>query len=234
MSTVVRQLPAQFLRHPDHGALPSLLLVLTLVTGLVDAASILALGRVFVANMTGNIVFTGFGLAGAPGYSLLGSVLALIGFLIGAAGAGVGVTRVPRRRTAVAIGSTIELVLDVATVILLAVAHQTSDVQLASVTMLSIGLGVRNAVVRSLGVPDLTTTVLTMSLTGIGADIIHGKPLAAARRLLSVAMMLIGAVVGALVYLAVGVIPVLLIAVGLLVVVVGGGILLSDGDPRTA
>ncbi len=39
------------------GPLPELLLTLTLVTGVVDAVSILSLGRVFVANMTGNVVF---------------------------------------------------------------------------------------------------------------------------------------------------------------------------------
>jgi uncharacterized membrane protein YoaK (UPF0700 family) len=35
------------------------LLGLTVVTGLVDAVSYLRLGRVFVANMTGNVVFLG-------------------------------------------------------------------------------------------------------------------------------------------------------------------------------
>ena len=44
-----------------------------MVTGLIDAISILGLGRVFVANMTGNVVFVGFALAGAPGFSLAGS-----------------------------------------------------------------------------------------------------------------------------------------------------------------
>jgi Protein of unknown function (DUF1275) len=40
---------------------------------------------VFVANMTGNIVFIGFGMARAPGFSLAGSVVALLAFLAGAA-----------------------------------------------------------------------------------------------------------------------------------------------------
>jgi uncharacterized membrane protein YoaK (UPF0700 family) len=47
-----------------HGPLPVLLVCLTVVTGLVDAFSYLSLGHVFVANMTGNVVFLGFGLAG--------------------------------------------------------------------------------------------------------------------------------------------------------------------------
>jgi uncharacterized membrane protein YoaK (UPF0700 family) len=58
--------------------------MLTLVTGLVDAISILALGRVFVANMTGNVVFAGFAIAGPPGFSIAASLFALAGFLTGA------------------------------------------------------------------------------------------------------------------------------------------------------
>src|SRR4051812_35232094 len=69
---------------PAHGPLPALLLVLTVLAGVVDAVSILSLGRVFVANMTGNIVFVGFALAGAPGFSLAASLSALGGFLVGA------------------------------------------------------------------------------------------------------------------------------------------------------
>src|ERR1700737_808294 len=64
-----------------------LLLVMTVVTGVVDAVSILRLGHVFVANMTGNIVFLGFALAGASGFSVVASLVALGAFL---AGAGVG------------------------------------------------------------------------------------------------------------------------------------------------
>jgi uncharacterized membrane protein YoaK (UPF0700 family) len=52
----------QYFAHPRHGPLPALLLTLTIATGVVDAVSILALGRVFIANMTGNVVFVGFAL----------------------------------------------------------------------------------------------------------------------------------------------------------------------------
>lgn len=77
--------PTMWFNHPRHGPLPALMLLLTVATGVVDAVSILALGRVFIANMTGNIVFIGFALAGAPGFSLVASLLALVGFLVGAA-----------------------------------------------------------------------------------------------------------------------------------------------------
>jgi hypothetical protein len=74
----------QWFGDPRHGPLPVLLLLLTLNTGIVDAVSILSLGRVFVANMTGNVVFVGFAAAGAPGFSLSASLWALAGFVAGA------------------------------------------------------------------------------------------------------------------------------------------------------
>jgi hypothetical protein len=72
--TMTRQLPARFLvADPAHGPLPLLLLGLSVLTGVVDAVSIIALGRVFVANMTGNVVFVGFAIAGVAGFSLAAS-----------------------------------------------------------------------------------------------------------------------------------------------------------------
>src|SRR5690242_14739660 len=87
---------SQWFEHPRHGPLPALLLVLTTSTGVVDAVSILALGRVFIANMTGNVVFIGFALAGAPGFSLVAALIALAGFLLGA---GIGGPLIERWRT---------------------------------------------------------------------------------------------------------------------------------------
>src|SRR5258708_24594208 len=68
---------------PD-GPLPALLLVLTGVTGLVDAVSYLKLGHVFVANMTGNVVFLGFAVADAGDFSIPASLLAIAAFMAGA------------------------------------------------------------------------------------------------------------------------------------------------------
>src|SRR3989440_10789149 len=85
---------------PDerHGPLPLLLLVLTMITGLVDAFSYLALGHVFVANMTGNVVFLGFAVAGAPGFSIPASVVALAAFFCGAFVGGVAGSRLGHPR----------------------------------------------------------------------------------------------------------------------------------------
>ena len=67
--------------------------MLTVVTGVVDAVSILRLGRVFAANMTGNVVFSAFALVRALGFSLSASLAALAGFLVGALGSGAATGR---------------------------------------------------------------------------------------------------------------------------------------------
>src|SRR6185436_18414104 len=78
--------------------LPAALLVLTAVTGLVDAASVLGIG-VFTANMTGNVVFLGFAVAGARRFSIARSLASLLAFLTGAAiGGRLGVAMAATRR----------------------------------------------------------------------------------------------------------------------------------------
>jgi uncharacterized membrane protein YoaK (UPF0700 family) len=69
--------------------------------------------------------------------------------------------------------------------------------------LLSVAMGWQNAVARRLAVPDLTTTVLTLTLTGLVADRVDvrapGSP--TRRRLAAVAAMLLGSVGGALLVL---------------------------------
>src|SRR5215470_6473857 len=81
--------------------LPWVLVVLTVTTGLIDAVSVLGLGRVFTANMTGNIVFLGFAAVGVPGFSIARAVVSLAGFAAGAllgGRLGVAMAGVTRRR----------------------------------------------------------------------------------------------------------------------------------------
>src|ERR671922_1247390 len=81
--------------------LPWVLVVLTVTTGLVDAVSVLGLGRVFTANMTGNVVFLGFAVVGMPGFSVARAVVSLVGFVVGAmlgGRLGVAMAGVARRR----------------------------------------------------------------------------------------------------------------------------------------
>jgi uncharacterized membrane protein YoaK (UPF0700 family) len=60
-------------------------------------------------------------------------------------------------------------------------------------------MGIQNAAARKIAVPDLTTTVLTLTITGIAADsaLAGGTGSKAGRRLVAIATMLIGALVGA-------------------------------------
>jgi uncharacterized membrane protein YoaK (UPF0700 family) len=194
-------LPA-FLFNKEHGPLPGLLLELTAVTGVVDAISILSLGRVFVANMTGNIVFIGLAIAHAPGFSLASSLFALVGFLIGAIVGGrlIGIYGTDRARLFAA-ACVLEFVLVAfAVVIGLSLSHPTIDAGRYSLSiLLAIMMGTQNAVVRRLAVPDMTTTVLTMTLTGIAADVRQSgwRSPQLVRRVIAVLAMLVGALVGA-------------------------------------
>ena len=85
-------------RDSKDGLLPPLLVAKTAVTGLVDAFSYLALGHVFVANMTGNVVFLAFAIAGVPGFSAPDSIVAIAAFGFGAIIAGRLAARYPERR----------------------------------------------------------------------------------------------------------------------------------------
>jgi uncharacterized membrane protein YoaK (UPF0700 family) len=124
---MARSWGSQWFNHPRHGPLPALLLLLTIATGVVDAVSILALGRVFIANMTGNVVFVGFALAGAPGFSLVASLLALAGFLLGAAAGGPVITRFGASRgRLLAVVVTAEMGLLAATVVIALISANPS------------------------------------------------------------------------------------------------------------
>jgi uncharacterized membrane protein YoaK (UPF0700 family) len=210
-----------------HGPLPALLLLLTVVTGVVDAVSILKLGRVFVANMTGNVVFTGFALVGAPGFSLSASLAALAGFLAGALLGGSLTSRLGHDRgLLLRAGAAAELVL-VAAALALAASLTTAVGRAGDAALLALAMGIQNAVVRRLAVPDLTTTVLTMTLTGIAADLRakdHGRA-GLGRRVLAVATMFAGGACGALLVLHAGTTAALGLAVGLLVIVAAGATL---------
>ena len=189
---------------PKHGPLPILLLTLTVTTGVVDAVSILSLGRVFVANMTGNVVFIGFALVGARGFSLAASLFALGGFLVGALGGGLALDRLRFTRL-VLLRNTVSVEFGLLVVALVVAVVSGSPIHRAAAdpiaACMAVALGLQNSVARRLAVPDLTTTVLTMTLTGIAADVRQRDRATVGRRVLAVATMLAGAVVGALLVL---------------------------------
>jgi uncharacterized membrane protein YoaK (UPF0700 family) len=67
------------------------------------------------------------------------------------------------------------------------------------IALLALAMGIQNATVRGLAIPDLTTTVLTMTLTGLAADsaLAGGANPRPGRRVASVGAMLAGGASGA-------------------------------------
>jgi uncharacterized membrane protein YoaK (UPF0700 family) len=181
------------------------LLTLTAVTGLVDAVSYLRLGRVFVANMTGNVVFLGFSVDSHSGLSAIASIVAVAGFILGALAGGRAAHALAGARPARWLATA--LTAEAAVLGLVAVLTATSALpfagngRLVTIAILGAALGLQNSTVRHLGAPDLTTTVLTLTLTGLAADsaLAGGSGAKPARRLGSVAAMLGGAAAGAVI-----------------------------------
>lgn len=192
------QRAAASIQHP----LTRALLALTFTTGLIDGVSYLGLGHVFTANMTGNIVLLGFGLAGGTGLPVLAPIVSLVAFLLGALAGGVLAARRGDRHTAqVSSALVIEIgLIAVAIVVSAAVSVRPRTVAGDGVIgLLAFAMGVRNATVRRIAVPDLTTTVLTLTLTGLAADspLAGGTGKGSARRVAATGAMLAGALVGA-------------------------------------
>ncbi|MFI5682262.1 YoaK family protein [Streptomyces sp. NPDC051636] len=204
------------------------LLVLTVVSGLIDAVSYLGLGHVFTANMTGNVVVLGFAAAGAPGFSVPHTATSLGCFLVGAVAGGRIAARYGggSRRTWARVMLATEALLVGASAAVAFVAPTGTAYALIALTALAMGM--RNATVRKLGVPDLTTTVLTMTLTGLAADSPagdgsgHRHP----RRTASVIAMAAGAALGAWLVLHHG------LALPLLVAALAAGVLALAASGR--
>ncbi|MFC5182504.1 YoaK family protein [Actinomadura harenae] len=180
-------------RHP----LALTLTALTLVSGFVDAVSYLGLGRVFTANMTGNVVILGFAAAGAPGFSAGRSLASLLAFLAGSVCAGRTEAYFRERSRVHWVRST--LAAEAALQIIATVVAFATDADYALIVLLALAMGLRNGTVRKLGVPDMTTTVLTMTLTGIASDssLAGGTNPRIVRRATAVVAMAVGAFLGA-------------------------------------
>ena len=223
-------------RADRFGPLPPLLIAMTLVTGLVDAFSYLVLGHVFVANMTGNVVFLGFAVAGAHGFSISASLIALTFFGIGSVVGGRTTARYALHRGhQLAAAMAVQSVFLAVAVVLATMSSNPPHgaYRDALIIVLSLATGVQNASVRKLAVPDLTTTVLTMTVTGLGADsgLGGGKGSKAGRRLIAVAAMFIGALVGALLVLHVRIVVPLAIGLAVTLLVAAVSHVAGRSDP---
>jgi uncharacterized membrane protein YoaK (UPF0700 family) len=181
------------------------MLTLSVATGLVDAISVLGLGKVFTANMTGNIVFLGFAAAGTPDFHAVSYLVAIAAFLLGALVAGrTGKAQAaqPLRRWLL-IAALVEAgLLWTAAIVAIDfdIATQTPGTRLyAIIALTAVTMGFRNSTIRQLKIPDLTTTVLTLTLTGLAADsrLAGGANPNMGRRIAAVVAIFVGAFIGA-------------------------------------
>jgi uncharacterized membrane protein YoaK (UPF0700 family) len=184
------------------GPLPALLVALTVLAGVVDAASILGLGHVFVATMTGNLVFVGLAVAGAKGFTIAPCLLSIGGFIVGAlAGGHACHTGGGHRGRALRNVLAVKLVLAAAvTAIIVAVGdHPGAVARDVAIVLLATSMGCQLAAIRFLKVPDLLTVVLTLTITGAlterGLGPFHPTVL---RRAVAVLAFAVGAISGGL------------------------------------
>lgn len=189
-------------RHGTRqGPLPLLLIAVTVVTGVVDAFAFLALGPVFVANLTGTVVLLGVALVGASGttgVAVGGCLLSLTAFGLGAlAAARLLLPRVYHRGhlLAIAVGGQLALVAGATAVAAEHGTHQPAS-RAELITLLALAMGVQHATVRRLAVPDLSGGGLTRTVTALVTEP-QGRRILA-RRATSVVAMLAGALLGGL------------------------------------
>lgn len=209
----------------DRRWLIGTLLLLTGVTGLIDAVSYLSMGRVFVANMTGNVLFAGFALQAGSGLSAEASIGAVLGFALGAlVGGRLGGWLAPPLRPWLITSFTLHAgVLEVVTVLsATGLLPYRGPGGLLAVGALSMSFGLQTATVRRLSVESLNTTVITMTLTGLvaGSTLGGGSGAKTPRRIGAVLALLAGAALGAAMLRYRSVTAVLALGAGLVVVVI--------------
>lgn len=179
--------------------------LLTFVTGLVDAASYLSMGHIFTANMTGNIVLLGLAMANIPGLSVLRSITALIFAFAGGVVSGrlEHWTANWRRSHWLGLAAGMETALLVVACMLLVMRHDSVVLPSSSlygiIALTALAMGIRNGTVRRLGVPDITTTVLTLTVAGLASEssLAGGTNPRWGRRIVSIVTMFLGAAIGA-------------------------------------
>jgi uncharacterized membrane protein YoaK (UPF0700 family) len=180
-----------------------LMQVLTFTTGVNDAVGYLGLDRVFTGNMTGNVVVLGMALTGRADLPVLGPLLALVGFMVGAAAGGRALgpgADAWSTRTTLVLASTAALLGVVGAGLLLAGDDPGHAQMVAAATGAAIAMGLQAAAARTVAVKDVTTVVVTSTITGLAADSFLGSRTGSgsARRALVVVMLLAGAACGAL------------------------------------
>jgi uncharacterized membrane protein YoaK (UPF0700 family) len=179
------------------------MMTLTVVTGALDAVGYLGLDRVFTGNMTGNVVILGMGIAAEDDLPVAGPLIALFGYVVGAAVAGRLVQRGERGwgpAVTATLGTNAALLAAVATALLLVPTHGESLGGIAAAATIAVAMGAQASVARFLAVTDMTTVVVTSTITSYASETLFAGGLAwfTHRRLWAVVAIFAGAVIGGL------------------------------------
>lgn len=178
------------------------LLLLTFATGIVDAVSVLVLGHVFVANMTGNVIFLGFWLVPHSGVDLAAAVVAFVSFVAGTVVGGRFARHLqgdPRNWLTVTHSVEVVMLLTLSVLAGTGVLDYHDNRKLILISGLAVTFGIQNATARQFGIQELSTTVLTQTIVGIGLEsrMAGGTGEREKLRYGVVATMMAGAMVGA-------------------------------------
>ncbi|WP_035776364.1 YoaK family protein [Arthrobacter sp. H5] len=188
-------------RVSTHRLQLALMLTLTFSTGVIDAVGYLGLDRVFTGNMTGNVVLLGMAVAGGNDLPVLRPALALVFFMVGAALAGRLLRRGPEGwsgRTSLAL--LLVALGTAALAVVVGLVDVNNDEVLGSVVTsgLATVMGVQAATAKRLKVAEITTVVVTSTITGLASDswLAGGKGKFWVRRALAILLIGLGAVAG--------------------------------------
>jgi len=178
------------------------LYMITSICGLIDAVCFLALGGVFAEMMTGNLLLLALTIGTGTYYDGFGHyIIAIAAFTFGALLGGLLVNLGREINRFKRIGFLVEwLVLVAACVLALTTEPRANNWEgITLVIMLAFCMGIQNAIVRTYGVPDLATNVMTMTFTAIMADskAVKGSNQNAKRRIGSVLLFFCSVCVGA-------------------------------------
>ncbi|MGV0518014.1 DUF1275 family protein [Mycobacterium kansasii] len=151
------------------------LLLLTFATGLADAISVLVLGHVFVANMTGNVIFLGICLVpkSKSGIDVVAGVVSVVAFVIGTVIGGRltgAFSHEPRRWITVSLGTEVSVLATLAVLAGSGVLRYHDTTKFYLIGGLALAFGLQNAVAREFGIRELSTTMLTSTIVAIGAE----------------------------------------------------------------
>ncbi len=191
-----------YLRTHPAGLHLGLMLALTFSTGVIDAVGYLGLDRVFTGNMTGNVVILAMALTGADGLPIVGPLLALAAFMVGAAISGRTLRKRPAgwsERNTILFGVVGVILLGAALTALL-VPHRTESLNFIVTGALGLAMGIQAGAARHIGVADVTTVVVTSTIVGLAFDSVFGGGGNKnwARRTLAIVLIGLGAASGAL------------------------------------